>query len=254
MRGIKPCTRKTHEELAFEWDRLAAERHRQILSGEDLSFEHVSIPTIFQLIEGADTTCVLDIGSGTGDFTAQLAQVVARVIAFESSSSSMKIAREICPANSEIRFVEAPFEKAAGTLREEQPTAAVAVMTLMSTPNLNAFATALAKVLQTGGIFATLLCHPWFWPRYWEYDSESWFNYTKEIFIEAPFSISKRRTEIITTHIHRPLEQYLRIFDEAGFRLGALVEPVPSPEIQALYPQPWRFPRFLGLRWVKDVC
>ena len=112
MRGIKPCTRKTHEELAFEWDRLAAERHRQILSGEDLSFEHVSIPTIFQLIEGADTTCVLDIGSGTGDFTAQLAQVAARIIAFEPSGSSMRIAREICPANSEIRFLAAHSQAA----------------------------------------------------------------------------------------------------------------------------------------------
>ena len=251
MTAIKPCARKTHEQLVLEWDQLAAERHRQISSGEDLSFEHVFVPTTFHLVDGADTTCVLDIGSGTGDFTARLAQVAARLIAVEPSGASMNIARRICPEDREVRFVEAPFEKAVSTLREEQPTAAVAVMTLMTTPDLTAFATALTTVLQTGGTFVALLCHPWFWPQYWEYDSEAWFNYTKEIFIEAPFSISKRRTNIITTHIHRPLEQYFKVFDEAGFRLDALVEPIPSPQVQALYPQPQRFPRFLGLRWIK---
>lgn len=251
MRGIKPCAPKTHKELVFEWDQLATERHRQISSGEDLSFEYVSIPTTFHLVEGADMTCVLDIGSGTGNFTARLAQVAARVIAVEPSRASMEIARRIRPENRDVSFVETTLEEAATTLREERPTAAVAVMTLMTTPDLTAFATVLTTVLQTGGTFAALLCHPWFWSRYWEYDSENWFSYTKEIFIEAPFSISKCSTKMITTHIHRPLEQYFKVFDEAGFRLNALVEPIPSPEVQALYPQPWQFPRFLGLRWVK---
>ena len=34
---------------------------------------------------------------------------------------------------------------------------------------------------------------------------------------------------------------------------NALAEPMPPVEVQCLYPAPWRFPRFLGLRWEKVV-
>src|SRR6266478_467554 len=75
---IRPCALKTHADLALEWDQLAEERHRQIASGEDLSFEHVLVPTTLRLLEDANNALVLDIGSGTGDFTARLARIATR--------------------------------------------------------------------------------------------------------------------------------------------------------------------------------
>src|SRR5262249_32878852 len=152
-----------------------------------------------------------------------------------------------------VRFIQEPLEEAASMLRGEPVTAAVACMTLMTTPDLSGFAKALAVVLQKEAKFVATLSHPWFWPRYWGYETEAWFNYTQETFIEAPFVISRCRTAVRTTHVHRPLEQYVSVFTNAGFRLEALVEPMPLSEIQALYPQPWRFPRFIGLRWTKTV-
>jgi len=71
--------------------------------------------------------------------------------------------------------------------------------------------------------------------------------------VEAPFVISRCRTDIRTTHIHRPLAQYVSVFAEEGFQLNALVEPMPAAEVQALYPAPWQFPRFMGLRWEKVI-
>ena len=65
MMHIRPCPPKSLGELTREWDELAEERHRQIASGEDLSFEHIVVPTTWSLFEGADRTVVLDIGSGT---------------------------------------------------------------------------------------------------------------------------------------------------------------------------------------------
>jgi hypothetical protein len=123
----------------------------------------------------------------------------------------------------------------------------------MTAPDLRGFAKALAVLLQARARFIATLTHPCFWPRYWGYESEPWFCYERETFIEAPFVISKRRTEVRTTHIHRPLQQYVNVFAEEGFRLDALAEPIPEPEVQALYPKPWDFPRFLGLRWEKVV-
>jgi 2-polyprenyl-3-methyl-5-hydroxy-6-metoxy-1,4-benzoquinol methylase len=96
MSDIRPCTPKTVAELSSEWDALAAERHRQIASGEDLSFLHVVAPTVRKALDGADRTLVLDIGAGTGDFTFQLAQISAGVIAVEPSAASVNLARQVC--------------------------------------------------------------------------------------------------------------------------------------------------------------
>lgn len=251
--SIRPCSVKTHDDLAREWDELAEERHRQIACSEDLSFHHVVVPTTQRLFEGADRSVVLDIGSGTGDFTVQLAQSAGKVIAVEPSRTSLMLARRVCRDVQNIRYVDASLEDAAGVLDDGPATAAVAVMTLMTTPGLREFAKALAALLQTRARFVATLTHPCFWPRYWRYEKEPWFCYERETFIEAPFVISKCRTRVRTTHIHRPLEQYLNVFAEAGFRLDALVEPMPTPEVQALYPAPWEFPRFLGVRWEKAV-
>lgn len=251
MKPIRSCSAKSHADLAREWDQLAEERHRQIVSGDDLSFDHVVVPTARRLFEGADRAVVLDIGSGTGEFTVQLAQIAGKVIAVEPSQASMKLARRVCEGAHNVRYIEASLEEAASVFDEGPATAAVAVMTLMTAPDLRGFAKALAALLRTRARFVATLTHPCFWPRYWGYEEAPWFRYERETFIEAPFVISKRRTEVRTTHIHRPLEQYLNVFAEQGFRLDALAEPMPAPEVEALYPRPWKFPRFLGLRWEK---
>ncbi len=253
MKGVRSRPAKSRAILTLEWDRLAEERHRQIVSGEDLSFEYVTVPTTWHLLKGADHTLVLDIGSGTGDFTARLARVATSVIALEPSRASIALALRVCQSAHNVRFVEASLEEAASDLYGQPVTAAVALMTLMTAPDLPGFARALAAILPNGARFVAMLTHPWFWPRYWGYEHKSWFHYHMEIFIEAPFVISRHRTEVRTTHIHRSLEHYLTVFSEVGFRLEALVEPIPSVEVQALYPAPWRFPRFLGLRWAKVV-
>lgn len=253
MTRIRPCAEKTHADLTLEWDRLAEERHRQITSGEDLSFYHVVTPAALRLLSGRNYNYILDIGSGTGEFTAQLAQLAGKVIAIEPSAASMNIARRVCKNSPNVGYVEATLERAVEILEKEPASAAVAIMTLMTAPNLVGFAKSLASVLQAGGLFVALLTHPCFWPRYWGYDEEPWFHYEQETFIEAPFVISKRTTEVRTTHIHRPLERYLSVFAEQGFLLTALVEPMPTPDVEALYPRPWEFPRFLGLRWKKII-
>jgi ubiquinone/menaquinone biosynthesis C-methylase UbiE len=103
MTKIRPCPRKAHAQLVHEWDELAAERHRQIVSGEDLSFHHVVTPTTWRLLEGADRSVVLDIGSGTGDFTFDLARASGNVIAVEPSKASIAMARTVCQDLKNVR-------------------------------------------------------------------------------------------------------------------------------------------------------
>ena len=50
-----------------------------------------------------------------------------------------------------------------------------------------------------------MITHPFFWPKYWGYESEEWYKYNEEIFIENEFSISFEKEMGKTTYIHRPL-------------------------------------------------
>src|SRR5439155_23203628 len=181
MKGIILCAPKKHSDLALAWDRLAEERHRQIAAGEDHSFEYVLATTALRLLEGADLALVLDIGSGTGHFTARLARVATRVVGIEPSRVSVAVAKTNCVDLTNFQFVETRVEDARNLLPPEPVTGAVASMTMMTTPDLSEFARALATLLRRGAKFVATLCHPSFWPRYWGYESEPWFNYAKEI-------------------------------------------------------------------------
>ncbi|MGH7048252.1 MAG: class I SAM-dependent methyltransferase, partial [Stellaceae bacterium] len=200
-----------------------------------------------------DLTVVLDVGSGTGDFTERLARVAGTVIAIEPARENLKIARKICKDRKNVQFIGTVLEKASNLIDGGSPTSAVAVMSLMSVETLRNFCKTLGAILPRGASFVATITHPWFWPKYWRYENEAWFRYDREIFIEGPFAISLSRTKLWTTHIHRPLEQYITFFAQEGFQLGALVEPMPTEEVEALYPVQWQFPRFLGLRWEKVI-
>ena len=242
---------KSHAELVKDWDRIAQERHRQIASGDDLSFHHVIVPTALNLLEICNRDVVLDIGSGTGEFTMKLAEISSQVIAIEPSHASAKIARINCQSRENVKFLEAPIEGIIDELSDLHFTCAIANMSLMTAPKLPDVARAIGRILSQNMYFVATLPHPFFWPKYRGYDEEIWFDYKKETFVEAPFFISKCTTDLVTTHIHRPLEQYLSVFSDHGFRLDSFIEPMPNAEIQALYPEPWRFPRFIGLKWLK---
>ena len=244
---------KRHVELVEDWNRLAQERHRQIVSGDDLSFHHVIVPTALRLLENCDRDFVLDIGSGTGEFTAKLAKISKQVIAVEPSRSSAMIARTVCESRKNVRFLEASIESIVDELVDLGITCAIANMSLMTAPHLRDVVRAISKILSSGAHVVATIPHPFFWPKYRGYDEEVWFKYRDEIFIEAPFYISKCSTKLFTTHIHRPLEQYISIFSDFGFLLDTVIEPMPSVKIQELYPKPWRFPRFIGLKWRKKT-
>jgi len=128
---------------------------------------------------------------------------------------------------------------------------AVANMSLMAMLHLDAALAALSRLVHPGGHLAFTITHPCFWPQYWSY-SKDWFRYGEENVIEAPFHISLDQSDqFTTTHIHRPLEQYFTTLRNCDFEIIRLIEPMPSPEIESLYPQPWEYPRFLGVLCVR---
>lgn len=253
MSNMQVSQPKSLASLTVEWDRLAEERDRQLAAGIDLSFTHVVAPAALRLLDGADLSFLLDIGSGTGHFAALASAHATSIVGIEPSGASVRIANRICADIPNVRFAQTSIEEASPIVGGRVATAAIALMVLMAAPNLESFATSLRPLLATGAPFVAILPHPCFWPAYWEYANAEWFDYTKEIFIEAPFAISNAHSRIRTTHIHRPLSQYLSTFAKHGFRLDVFDEPMPEPTVQAMYPSPWLFPRFAAIRWIKEA-
>ena len=246
--SIRRVQSKSPGVIAEEWDRIANVRHKQIDSGNDLSFRHVLMPTVLDLLQGCDLNRVIDLGCGTGELTRELARVSGEVTGVDLSPLSIKIAGQTCCGTSNITFHAATIEGFANHRTGQGFTTAVANMSLMTCLDLDSFVRAAAKLVAPKGHLISTITHPWFWPSYWGYDDAEWFDYHREIVIEAPFRISSEETEYITTHVHRPLSVYLNSLARQGFLVDRILEPYPNEDIQALYLERWKFPRFLAFR------
>jgi 2-polyprenyl-3-methyl-5-hydroxy-6-metoxy-1,4-benzoquinol methylase len=240
LRAVAP---KSTSEIASEWDVLASERLDQITVGLDVSFDHVVVPSLLAMVDSGSRRA-LDIGCGVGALTARLADRVDEVVGVDASLASIQLARK-SNDRPNVTYDSSSVEDFALRFKEGAFDLIVANMTLMDVPDLHAVALASSRLLQQGGQFLFSITHPWFWPRYWGYEGEPWFDYNAEIFIEAQFSISRARSAHISTHVHRPLHAYFNILAGVGIATVSIEEPVPTPDVAKFYPEPWRFPRFL---------
>ncbi len=251
---VKIAKNKTLTDIIREWDIIAPIRDEQIETGQDLSFHHILMPTLLELTQiMPKDSVVIDCGSGTGRITRELARTFRRVIGVDMSSVSIDIAKRHYEFVNNLVFVNTTIEKYAETYVGPRYNVATANMTMMDMLSLESGLQAINTLLVPGGIFSFTITHPLFWPKYWKYDNKKWFEYSKEIIIEAPFIISSQREELapVTTHIHRPLCMYADKLRRAGFLIVQILEPMPNSKAHDAYPKRWKFPRFLAMQCVK---
>lgn len=242
---MRVAATKTQSEIDNEWDRIAAHRSEQIRTGQDISYKHILLPTVLALAATLDRASVLDIGCGCGFLTEQIAPSSSYVFGIDPSNRSVELAREHCKNLPNTGFSTATIERYSETL-DRQFSLAIANMSLTAMLELPIAIKAIAKSLQIGGNLIFTIPHPCFWPTYWKY-SDDWYEYRKKLIVEAPFVISLDKSEdFITTHVHRPLEMYTDCFSRAGLAVIELHEPMPTHEIESMYPSKWMFPRFLA--------
>ncbi|MEI6830742.1 MAG: class I SAM-dependent methyltransferase [Synechococcaceae cyanobacterium ELA445] len=243
---VKQCTTK---QIAWQWDMVAKSRDDQLRSGLDVSYDQVLSPAILQLIQAKSSHRVLDVGCGSGVLAERIAYLAQSVVGVDPSQKSIALARAstLRPANTE--YISESIEAYSDNYQGEFFDIAIANMVLQDAADLTAVLDSVARVLRCDGTFVCTITHPCFWPAYWGYDRCEWFDYGKEIAIDAPFRISSVEEPVgRTTHFHRPLGQYVTAFHDTNFQVDSLVEPFPSRAIQRLYPQPWSFPRFMAVR------
>ncbi|MFF3226419.1 class I SAM-dependent methyltransferase [Nocardia suismassiliense] len=244
-----PVSAKTIDEIAVEWDRIAFQRVADIESGHDSSYVSVLMPSIIGMLpDDASSASVLDVGCGTGVLGRTVAPSVRSVVGVDPSVRSIEIARTRSQEQGiiNIEWLTTDVETLAmkPQLGSGHFDIAIANMILMNTGDLAATLLATASLCRRGAKLIWTITHPCFWPLYWKYNDAPWFNYDKEIWVEAEFRTATTRAQMNTTHIHRPLERYLQSFINSGFMLTELKELMPR-NISGLQPE-LPFPRFLA--------
>jgi predicted TPR repeat methyltransferase len=245
-------TCKSRFEIEKEWDAIAPIRDIQISQGKDISFLKVLLPVIEQLTINSDLSNVLDVGCGVGFVAEALSAKANFIMGVDLSKQSIEIAQKRLNNTHHAHFFYGSIEEFAQQTAPNSFSLAVANMTLMTALDLLSLLRSVARLLPTGAHFVFTITHPCFWSHYWGYDTAEWFDYNQEIVVEAPFKISLDVADMVTTHVHRPLSQYISSLIEVGFFIEAILEPFPSSDTDPEYLHNWKQPRFMAIRCVRE--
>lgn len=239
----------TNRHIAEMWDRIAQERLDYIVNGKDKSYTNILMPSIFGSIEdefhkkAADEIRILDAGCGVGYFSHILHQVYpsAKIDGVDISGISIHIANKNFASES-VRFSVGAVEKRDNNREYDL---IVANMFLMDCVYIRGVVSALEISLVDNGVLISTVPHPFFWPLYWGYASENWFDYKKEIAIESDFVTSSTgRSRFQTIHFHRPLEMYVNILRSSNLIVEKIEEIANDREVGYVKA---RMPRYLKI-------
>ena len=226
-------------EIAEEWDKVCEKREQIINQGKDISLKYVTVPCIIKNLNEEKPKAVLEVGCGTGFLANEISKCCEYCYGIDASSKSIKIAKDKYK-KSNIVFKESIISEFA---TENRFDSCVANMVFMTDPEWLKSLKNIYEHLNIGGSLFIMITHPCFWPFYWEYANKSWFDYSKEIYIENEFHTSFSGSIGITTHIHRPLDYYFQNIKSVGFDIERIEEPMPISGTPSEYK--FDFPRFL---------
>jgi SAM-dependent methyltransferase len=240
----------THES---EWDAVAEARHRQIISGNDVSYHKILIPTIMRLIGDASDKTILDVGCGTGYLASKLAATARYVIGVDASKGMIDIAKREFGQIPHLEFVNQTIEEFSREKLVPKFEIAVANMSLNTMLDLDKSLEAISNLLVPKGIFVFNVTHPCFYNQYRKYESTETFQYENPHIQRGKLIISNepQGLPMPTVHFHRPLQEYFKCLRTAAFAIDELLEPYPDLDTQKMYLTPWREPHFLSIRCIK---
>lgn len=232
-------------DVATEWDRNAEARCRQIASGLDISHDLVLLPAITKAVGSVSRKRILDIGSGCGFLSAQLARSARLVVGIDISNRMVLQARMRFHAQHNLKFARVSIQRFAS--RDRPFDVCVSNMSLMTIPDIGAALSGIRRSLKPGGLLVFSVAHPCFWNLYRNDEAQRSFRYSRIHRVTAQFRISldQKPLPARTTYIHRPLESYFAMLRKAHFTIKHVLEPEPPTTAPRIYREGFRFPRFM---------
>ena len=207
--------------IAKEWDNIVSLRVDDFKNKSDYSYENILKPCFVDIIKDGNSSNVLDFGCGSGYLTNEIAKYCDKVVGIDISQMSINAAKENFQSdNIEYKMCNITNYKAI-----EKFPLIISNMVLMDAIDLNDIFKSVYDLLENNGRFIFTITHPAFWPIYKEYHMEKEFDYLKTISHTTDFKITNKIYEgCQTTHIHRPIQEYIKIAIKNNFKLNDLRE------------------------------
>jgi len=233
------------------WDANALWWDDRIGDGND--FQTVLIePATERLLDVVAGDTILDAACGAGRFSRRMAELGARVVAFDYSAEFIARARERTSRDAAVEYhiIDAASVEGLLSLGSSRFTKAVCTMAIMDMPEIGPLFATLSRMLVHGGTFVFSVTHPCFHSAVIQRFAEIYEEQPGRHVIRSGVKVSSylspfaRKTEGIIGQpepqwfFHRPISTLFRFGFEAGFVVDGTEEPhFPEDELKA------------GVRW-----
>jgi 2-polyprenyl-3-methyl-5-hydroxy-6-metoxy-1,4-benzoquinol methylase len=199
-------------------------------------------PCIFSLLGDMQGRSVADVCCGQGYLAHSLARSGARVVGIDVSAELLMLAKQRA-AGLTAEFVQADVAQPLPLARRFH--AAICTLALMDVYAYRAAIRNIGAILLDGGQFIASLVHPS------HFRDDDYFD------TERPrLHMGLAKQGINVRYWQRPLEDYAGALAAAGFCIGQIKEPRPSPAALARYPDQLagrdKCPSFLVLQAIKQ--
>jgi 2-polyprenyl-3-methyl-5-hydroxy-6-metoxy-1,4-benzoquinol methylase len=226
------------------WDANACWWDDRIGDGND--FQTLLIePATERFLAVSAGDVILDIACGAGRFARRMAELGAKVIAFDHSPKFIDRARERTPGDTTVEYhvLDAADTNTLLSLGAGRFDKAVCTMALMDIPEINPLFQALRQMLKPDGVFVFSVSHPCFNSAKIQQFAEMVEEDTGRHNIRTGIKVSsyltpfaKKSEGIIGQpepqyYYHRPIHALFQSCFEAGFVADGIEEPaLPEPD------------------------